>query len=546
MRPHVRLLLCCLLMPCLLTGCLRYSSKYRQMEGELLRADSMNQHYVPFTTDTVMRKVVDYFDYYGTPDQRMHAYYLLGCAYRDLNEAPQALENFHFAASLADTTSRDCDFLTLSRIHGQTAWIFYDQYMPMNALEENRKAYHYAVMAKDTLGAILFYAHTYEPYQQMQMADSVVYYLENGIRQLREAGHPELAPGFYDMLILHLTKLHRYEDARHYIQLYEEVYDPEDYPAHYYATKGTYYTAFRDYPAASDMFYRSLAKSTSISDSIAPLVGLLEMYKQKDNLDSIAKYAELCYLKNGAAFGEAEIEKLQNIQSLYNYERYKFTAERKSHQAARMKAGLVFMAAILAVLMGGFLWYRSYTRIKRRDELERMRSHYQHQMERLKSAQSDLDSMKTMSYERQIQEKLDEIQGLKQEIVAFQMENQKKESHRPDSQLIAAPVRQAFQRCAQNPVRQKLEAGDWEQLRAYIDETFPNFYPFVNSGNAVLREDEYHICMLIRMHFKPKDICNIMGLPSANVAIIRRRLLTKIFGIEGTGKELDERILQIV
>ena len=66
-----------------------------------------------------MLDVVDYYDHHGTANERMRAYYLLGCVDRDLGEAPQALECYHDAVDCADTTAQDCDYKLLSRVYGQ-------------------------------------------------------------------------------------------------------------------------------------------------------------------------------------------------------------------------------------------------------------------------------------------------------------------------------------------------------------------------------------------------------------------------------------------
>ena len=52
------------------------------MQGELLRARRMNKEYIDFTTDSVMKEVAAYYDRHGSPNERMEAHYLLGCAYR--------------------------------------------------------------------------------------------------------------------------------------------------------------------------------------------------------------------------------------------------------------------------------------------------------------------------------------------------------------------------------------------------------------------------------------------------------------------------------
>jgi len=58
-----------------------------QMRYRLLRAKAMNRAFVPFTTDTVMKDVTTWYDRHGNIHERMMAYYLLGCVYRDMADA---------------------------------------------------------------------------------------------------------------------------------------------------------------------------------------------------------------------------------------------------------------------------------------------------------------------------------------------------------------------------------------------------------------------------------------------------------------------------
>ena len=66
-------------------------SKSERMHAELLRGKAMNKAYVNFTTDSVMLEVVDWYERHGNANQKMLAYYILGCAYRDLEDALSAL-----------------------------------------------------------------------------------------------------------------------------------------------------------------------------------------------------------------------------------------------------------------------------------------------------------------------------------------------------------------------------------------------------------------------------------------------------------------------
>lgn len=71
--------------------------KSTQMRYQLVYAKGMNKGYVDFTTDSLMKEIVDYYDNHGTCQQQMLAHYLLGCVYRDLGDSPASLSCYNDA-----------------------------------------------------------------------------------------------------------------------------------------------------------------------------------------------------------------------------------------------------------------------------------------------------------------------------------------------------------------------------------------------------------------------------------------------------------------
>lgn len=69
-------------------------SKAQKMRYELLRHKAMNKAYISFTSDSIMKEIVDYYDRHGSANERMLANYVLGCVYRDMHEVPLALEYY--------------------------------------------------------------------------------------------------------------------------------------------------------------------------------------------------------------------------------------------------------------------------------------------------------------------------------------------------------------------------------------------------------------------------------------------------------------------
>jgi hypothetical protein len=166
-----------------------------RMHEAVEAALEQNRNYEAFTTDSVLRRVVDYYDhplrFWVSSNERLRAHYALGCAYRDLHEAPMALLSWEDAIACADTTSASCDFSTLFRVYGQMAEVYRRQYMPEKELEASQHYYKYALLSGDTLkyirglllqnSAFLALKDTAAVYQNIEHVRSL--YLERGLTQ---------------------------------------------------------------------------------------------------------------------------------------------------------------------------------------------------------------------------------------------------------------------------------------------------------------------------------------------------------------------------
>ena len=72
-----------------------------------------------------------------------------------------------------------------------------------------------------------------------------------------------------------------------------------------------------------------------------------------------------------------------------------------------------------------------------------------------------------------------------------------------------------------------------------IDE--PEFCRIEN----IVNDNEYIICLLVRTGFIPSDISILTDLSQSNISNIRKRLLMKITGIDGSPKDFDTYIISL-
>jgi tetratricopeptide (TPR) repeat protein len=159
-----------------------------QMRQQLEALEQQNRSGEQMLNDSLAESLVDYFDRHGDANERMRARYILGRTYYCMGELPRALETYYEAADCADTTAADCDFAKLSRIHAQSAVIYYDQVVPYSQLKELRQAVYYAKKGCDTLIAIECYAQQANAYSLLHEYDSAIFIKEHASSMYEEIG----------------------------------------------------------------------------------------------------------------------------------------------------------------------------------------------------------------------------------------------------------------------------------------------------------------------------------------------------------------------
>lgn len=519
------------------------------MRHSLLTAKEQNENNQPFTTDSVMKDVTKYYDRHGSRNEQMLAHYLLGCTYRDLGDAPRALQCYNDAVNKADTTNPDCDYATMSRIYGQMDDLFNKELQPHNQLKALELCHRYAMKAGDTLMAIIAYDSKSIAYHLLDDIDAEIAISEKASQMFKKYGYKEFAAMSLGMIIQRYVELGDWKNAERCIRIYEKesgVFDNDGNiePGReiFYFEKGLYFLNIARTDSA-EYYFRKLLNNhrEDINNRIAAYRGLSLLYRQKCIPDSTAKYAILGYEANDTMCINIMKASLPKIQALYDYGHYKEEALIKSEEANRayiITSALIFISVIVLIVLGMKIYL---IRRNRKADLERQKAEYEHKIAMLKNIQNDMNVMLTENKEKLkelIEEKQDIISKLEKEIASYCTDNNFQEE-----QLINADITRHFQMLAKDATLPT--SDDWHEIRNMIDEILPKFKTTLNNGTHTLRMEEYHICILVRLDFKPLEISNLTGLSQANITAIRKRMLKKLFGIDGKPKEFDTIISKI-
>ena len=473
----------CFVAVCQLIGCGGGEEQRRQ----LAELEEQNHSGQPMLNDTLAESLVAYFDRHGNANERMRAKYILGRTYADMGELPRALETYYEAADCADTTASDCDFAKLSRIHAQSADIFHKQIQPRSELKELRLAEYYAKKGNDTLMAIECYAWQIRAYKYLGLHDSVIFIAERSSKLFDMYGWKDRSVQVLANDLSSLIKKGEIVKARNQISQYE--------------ISSGFFNADGEIAKGREIFYYLKGKYYLAINQIDSAELLFRKLLLKDkrinsqiaaNKGLLEVYEKRAISDSVAKFAKVSYElndsayllsEMQNIQKLQASYNYNHHKflAEKSRLEARV-AWLVLAVSILAFVLAGILFGKKYKTFKR---------------------------------------------------AAL------------DNRLIHADITRRLKDMANSDPVQYPSLEDWKGLRSLVEHEIPSFPQILGKEEHSLSDLEYDVCLMIRVHLKPLEIAKLKKCAPSYISNIRKSLLLKIFGIEGSSELFDDEIGKI-
>ena len=531
-------------------------SKFERMHAELLKGKAMNKAYVNFTTDSVMLEVVDWYERHGNANQKMLAYYILGCAYRDLEDAPSALKYLNLAVDAVDEKDGDCDLHTLMRVYSQMGGL----YQRVAAFENERiadsNAERLAWQICDTLSALrlmrlrastLYDAH--QPLQSLMILDSIIQFCN-------KHGLPEQTKIIYPMRIKYHIETNNALSADSLLREYEQKMNIQPLTpdekiidiTHFYR-KGLYYNLIEQ-PDSAIMMFQKLIRLINIRSLYTvgkydlregAFKGLSEAYSYKHQADSVIKYANLYCQWNDSSIRARASEHLLRFQSLYNYTKIQEQALNAEQKASRLRVIiilLVFFATTIVIVA----WSIYQKRLKKeRQKQIATNKEYQLLLHELEKSAEELLLVKTDS-ERFQREKESEIQKLQTALAMYQDNEQSVEQWSDERAIFACDIAKRLHSLSSHA--QKATPNELNCLLVTAQNALPKFYANITDASKGLSHTEIIISILIRFRFIPSEISLLLGLSSQRITNLKSSVNQKLFGTQGA-KTLDSHLMSL-
>ena len=558
--------------------------RHFRMQYLLHRLNAENKTSAKFTSDSLSKVLVKHFDSQGTTNERMLAHYLLGRAYSDKGESPQAIDSYQDAIDAADTTVADFDFYLLSCVHSQMATVYHRQLLLTNEIEARKKASHFAFRANQIQWAVYDLAMSAGAYILLNKKDSAEIVLKSALEQYRKNEYTQQALRFSRSLIhLYIESPQRLTEAKALMDEFEAESDLFDKhhelppsQRQYYYYKGKYFEATHRLDSA-EYYYRKIFRPGMSYASQDPMYkGLLSVFTKRHQADSIAKYARLYGMANDSSIALKDRDIVAQMTASYNYSHYQLKAvenENKLYQAILLLIGLsvCFILIIIAI----FFTVKRYKQIQEKKRLELIKQ-YQKEEARIKAVLNET----TEEYNRKVKslqileethrlaniEATKTISELRTEKENYQTEFTKAQQTITESNAIyeqdKAKLKADIALLSNKIESYKREHGVVVSLRkkeglegesiivklremavkpkdpmteedfVLLEQTISNYYPALIldlKQNTKFSHADRQVCIMTALKFRPGDIVNLTGLTSSKVTNAKEKINQHLF-----------------
>ena len=517
-----------------------------RMRYRMYRLNALNKVDTLFHSTDEAKELAEYFDDHGTPNEQMLAYYLLGRAYYDIHEAPMALSCFQTATERADTTATDCDYRQLCRVYGQMAKIFYHQNLMSQSLKCDSTSIILALQGCDTLSAMLSMADQILSYQRLGENDIALQLCDRTSQLFKKYGYISKSAIVLISSIRYLIEsgdlikakefLSRYESESGFFNSYLEIETGREI---YYNIKGHYYLSSGLLDSAEYFFRKELQDGKDLNNQNAGSKGLAILFQKRYMPDSAAKYALYSYDMNDSIYAQMATKEVEKTRAMYDYSRNQRIAEEAREKAEKEQQKVRFTIFVLVVIIA--LSVVVGLRIYEVRKKERMK--YEENLSSLAKTHSEVIQLRAheQTLNKLLQEKESKAVKLQEDIEAYKAKvGLQKESS--ETRMQKSTIYSGLCKLAAKGV--ELTDDQWQQVYMMVIDTLPNFYKLISEKKYELSENEFKTCILIRLHFNPKTVANMVGLSPSSITKIRINMMEKLFGEGGKSKELDERLMQ--
>ena len=470
------------------------SHKADLMYYKLLKYKAQDKSYLFHPNLDEMNEIVEYYEGEHDDDLLALAYYLLGVTYNELQDSPSALIYYHKSLDVLDKK----DNLRLrSVVNAQIGYIMYFQDNCEQAKSFFEEAYRIDSLRQDFKGMVYDLRDLgLMNYTLGDSTDALRYFMKalslakkSNLPKMQTSINASLASLYLDMEPQKLDSIKKY-----FLPILNDI-RPENQSG-IFSQAVKYYLLVNQQDSVNFYLAKIDRYGTVYSKKFAEKIRLDHALDGMNTAQQVQIWQKYL-LYNDSIEKITESEAVSKSQALYDYSlKVKENHKLKSEQLQRD----VFIIVVLLAFLFSVVLFLVYYRHVKREKMEKNR-----QLEELNRV---LDEMKVKP--RLNQEPL----ALLKETEIYHIFLEKLENH-----VNLSPL-------------------DWQKMDEAVHKYFKDF-KITLYRLYTINEHEYHICILVKLHFSVNAIASLLHRGPSSITMSRKRLCKKFFKTEENAEKFD-------
>lgn len=256
---------------------------------------------------------------------------------------------------------------------------------------------------------------------------------------------------------------------------------------------------------------------------------MLSLYRNKNNIDSISKYAALYEKSVDDVFNENQADAIAQAAAYNKYSRFQKESEELAINAEKSKwmNRLSFVIFLIIVVVSTYV-FMQYRR-KQKEKIESLGVDYTNLMMKYRQACHEAESLKSDKDEA-LKEKVDEIVQLESKLDGMKslfdgLTPEMKILTLSKSDIIIRFKEMTIPHIPPTLPSQK----DWKLLMETMEYTNPALYDNIILSHN-LSKQEIYACLLTMLHFSSGELTVLLDISKQRVSNIKASANYKLFG----------------
>ena len=522
-----------------------------QMYYHLLTIQAKDKLYITHTDDSLINRIVQFYEEENRPERLMLAYYYQGSVYRDMNDAPRALKAFQQVADM----NRNCPPSDLmARTYNQMGTLFAYQGLYNESLEANKQAARQFLLQGKKNRTSYAYRDMARMFDMKELKDSALFYYHKAHSMAVEAVDSHRIYGILgEMAGFYERELNKADTAK--IMLLQVLQNRKVHSHNVYQILGRIYQKEKQWDSAYFYFGKNL-NTRDIDQLYYTHTRLFSLETEKQNYPQAISHIKTALILNDSIKKITKTEAVAKINSLYNYQHIeKENADLQLKQEQQSKI-ILFLVLVLLLLIAITILFVLLIKQKHQTILfkEKIRKNqaiqkYEQSIEKVKENEEtirrlDICLEQTEKDKKRLENELFKAQKELLEKQNAQIAAEHKEQNIRVQILKESDIYALFQEAAFNP-KIKISMKEWSQLDIAVNKAYPNLTSKLRELCPNITLHELHLCYLLKISIPLTGIANLFNYSKSAVTNQRIRLFEKLFGYKGKAAELDKFIADL-